>query len=292
MKSIILLFLLAISATSVRAQVQRLSQYTHEVSAEIELVEGRLDVSPGSIGTPSLVETSSMTLENGDLIIDYRLSTLGKDQYYKVNFEASVDGQEIKVYREDLMGSISEEIRGEGNLDEQVRWMNLLDRYIDLSGSLTIELQVELWGLPTLPYGIVCGEPPTFTLKQKLPYIITAGVGVGALGASYIFNKKANDVYDNDYLTQNFQESAEPFYQEANDHHQKSLIFRYAGAAILITDAALYIYRSIRHGKKVDAYREFCNDGSTFRIEPVVELNNSLTSRSQMGLKFTYNIGR
>ncbi len=273
-------------------QYQRLDRVSHNVSAQIDLVNGQLDLTTEENLSSSMIREISISLTNGEIIVEYEFQRANQGQNYRVDFNANLNGSDLVLYREDIIGAIGQDLAANQQGRRQLIWTGLHDRYVDLNGILLMSLDVELWGQPQLPFGIECGVPPTFTMKQKMPYLIAAGVGAASLGASLLFKNKSNDTYENDYLTQNFQEAAEPFYQQANDDHQKSLIFRYAGIGILAIDAGLYIFRSIRHQRKKDAYDEYCRNVSGIRFEPVVEPSLSAVNPGQLGLKLTWTFGQ
>ena len=270
------------------AQYQLLNTEESSIRGDISLIDDAFSVSSVNNAGNIIVQEVSVQLSGGELIFDILLRGGEESDNYMLDMRATLDGQPIDIMRSDLYGPLGDELPAQGGLRYQVIWTNLHERYIDLSGELTLTITAQRYGVPRLPYGLECGVPPAFTKKQRLPYYLAAGVGLASIGSSIIFKGKSNDTYDNEYLTRNFAEQAEPFYQSANSDHQKSLVMRYAGIGILAVDAGLYIYRLIRLRKKEEAYREFCREDASTTVTPLVELPNATLKDGQLGLSFTY----
>lgn len=267
------------------AQIQQLGTSSHRIEAEINLLQNRFDLNAEPSQQGSLLRNVQITWEKSDIVVTYELPRTEGEQYYQITLEASLDDNKLVLHPDDQWGDVGRVVNQEGNA-KQIIWTGLLDRYKQLDGNLSIELSAGFWGKPSLPFGVDCDQMPVFSSKEKLPHYIIAGVGVGALAVSYVIGNEAQDIYDNQYLAESFEQAAEPFYQEANDKRHQELILRYAGIGLLSLDAAWYIYRSIRHRQRLKTFEEFCGD-SVVRVNPYYQSRHS-TRGSQLGLQLTY----
>lgn len=267
------------------AQVQQLGTSVFRIEARVNLLANQfaLEAEPNQQG--SLLRNVQITWEKFDIVVAYELPRTEGEQYYEIILEASLDGEKLPMHPDDQWGDVGRVVNEEGTI-KQIIWTGLLDRYKQLDGNLSIQLRVGFWGKPSLPFGVDCDNLPVFTSKQKLPHYIIAGIGAGALGASFIVGNEAQDIYDNQYLAESFEQAAEPFYQQANDKRHQELILRYAGIGLLSLDAAWYIYRSIRHSQRLKTFEEFCGD-SVVQINPYYKSWQS-SGGSQLGLQLTY----
>jgi len=284
----IIVFIIVLLSSSSYGQIQKLSSSTHKLEADINLLDNQFSLVNNLRSEVSAFQDVGFTLEHGDINISFRLDKTQGEQYYQVRVFASLNTMPLNLYEEDLIGGVGKQMITNQNEKLSILWMRLFDRYVNLEGRLSIILEAELWGTPKLPYGIDCLEKPKFSSKQLIPHYIAAGVGVGVLGASLFFGNKSNDIYNNDYLTQRFEENAEPFYQDANDNRHKQLITRYAGAAILLADGAVLLYRYLRYRKKISAYNEFCAGTTSVSVRPMFELPTVNSSVEQIGLRLKY----
>ncbi|MDH3648905.1 MAG: hypothetical protein OEQ53_04435 [Saprospiraceae bacterium] len=267
------------------AQVQQLGTSVFRIEAEVNLLEDHFNATeqPGQQGT--MLRNVQTAWEKSDLVIDYELPRSEDEQYYQVSLEVSLDGNKLLIHPDDLLGDVGS-IVNNPVAARQIIWTRLLDRYGQLAGNLSIELTAVFWGKPSLPFGVDCANMPTFSGKQKLMHYVIAGVGAATLGASFVVGNEAQDIYDNQYLAESFEQAAEPFYQDANDKRHQELVLRYAGITLLSLDAIWYVYRSIRYRQKLRTFEEFCGD-SVVRINPFYK-SNYTDQGSQMGLKLTY----
>ena len=197
-----------------------------------------------------------------------------------------LNDQPLSISPEQLKGEVGRLSSGGA---KQAILSGLMERFINLEGELSLTLTAEQWGEFVLPLGIDCDNPPTFTGKQKMPYIIAAGVGVASIGVGQLMKQQSEDTYDNDYLTAGSLAEAEPIYEDANSKHHNYLILTYAGSAILVLDAALYIIRGARHQRRLKLFKQYCDDNKSLGLEPVFELPSGLQPAGQAGLKMTFN---
>lgn len=267
------------------AQVQQLGTSTFRIETQVNLLENQFELKEEPNQQGSLLRNVQMTWEKFDIVFTYELPRTEGAQYYQISLEASLNGEKLTIHPDDQWGDVGRVVNEEGTTKEII-WTRLLDRYKQLDGTLSIALRGEFWGKPSLPFGVDCDNMPEFTSKQKLPHYIIAGVGAGALGASFIVGNEAEDIYDNQYLAESFEQAAEPFYQEANDKRHQELILRYAGITLLSLDAIWYVYRTIRFRQKLKTFEEFCGD-SVVRIKPFYQSGQSARG-SQLGLQLTY----
>jgi len=270
------------------AQTQLLNSSRARMSALINMADGQMDIQNAGQIQGSIIRSASVRLEYDDLIIPFRLQSGREGDEYQITIQARLDGEIVQIHPEDLSGRFQEKIIASEAGDHEIIWRGLLDRYYDFTGQLEITLLVELWGKPILPFGVDCDQIPTFSSKQKMPYYAAAVVGFVSVGLSIVIGKEAQQVYDDNYLTQNFDQSAEPYYLDANDKRHTALLLRYAGITVLVADTALFLYRKSRHKKKLDTFNEFCGNRQVL-VSPIFESTSSAVAGSQLGIKLVYH---
>lgn len=278
------MFLLVLMPLSVAGQhIEKLTGNTKIASARIDLAAGRLSegVSADSI---------QLTLQNGELLIQYQLPELEEEgRYYSVTPRIMLDGRDLLVFPH-------EEFRGDWGEPllpglRQLEWIDLPQRYIQLQGALEVVLSIERWGERKLPYDCSLGEPQ-FTGKQRLPYYLAAGLGVASIGAGQLLRKQSQRIYDKDYTTAETQEAASPHYKNANGKHHAHLILTYAGAGIVIADAALYLIRQGKYKKHRKLYQQYCGSTSqTFELTPEV-FSVAWPAGFGMKMSWRFNLGK
>lgn len=260
------------------AQINLLKSEEFNIEAKINLVTDQLT----EVRSTS---AASLELKNGELDILFPLIRNVKDQFYNVSLEMTLNGQPIFPKQEELTGFYGENLVSKNRVNKRITWMNLIDNYQQLEGDLKIKIKTELRG--KLELAIDCSNPPVFSKKEKMRYYIAGGVGVAAIGAGQFFRNQSDKIYEDDYLTSQTLEEAQPNYDKANSNHQTYLILTYAGTAIIVTDLVLYILRNRKHKSRMRVYKKFCN-GNTLSVSPLIELPSSLNPQSSSGLQFTY----
>lgn len=264
--------------TSLEAQMNVLLKEVHTIEANINLINEQLsDLKSNG--------KSNMDLVNGELNISFPLKRNIKEEFYKVQLEVSLNGKTLSLMEENLSGSIGEKVVSDKEDLKNITWMQLIDTYQQLEGRLLIKVTTELWGKSSV--FVDCDNPPVFGAKQKRPFYIAGGAGLVAIGAGQYFKSKSDKKYEDEYLTANSLEEAEPKYEEANSDHHTYLILTYAGSAILVTDIVWYLIQNGKHKKRMKVYKEFCNDKS-MTISPLIEIPAGPSNNGATGIQFTF----
>jgi hypothetical protein len=248
MKLIIFLFV-SLPLLTMGQKSEILATSTQTAKAQINLAKGLVE------GMTS-ADDIQLSLQNGELSIQYMLPELGDaGRYYELL-------PIIKLNGEDLLLNPHEALRGDWNQPltpgaKRLLWINLQSQYVQLEGELEIVLTNHLWGERKLPYDCSKGVPK-FSTKQKLPYYIAAGVGAASLGLGQVFRKQSQDIYDNDYLAASTLDDANPLYDDANSKHHMYLTLTYIGATILVADVTLYLIRQRKYKKNKELFDTYC----------------------------------
>ncbi|MFK7808288.1 MAG: hypothetical protein AB8F74_10850 [Saprospiraceae bacterium] len=258
------------------AQVNLLQAEEHILQANINLAKDELSAIQSN-------SKATIALKDGELNIYFPVKPNNADQFYNVNVSITLDGQEINPMEEGLTGFIGSKLSTEIEGRKSIIWTNLVDTYKQLKGKLEVKINVELRG--ALQMTIDCNNPPTFTRKDKMPFLIGAGVGLLSIGAGQIFKDRRDDIYDNDYLNSSSTEESEPFYDDANGNHHAYLILSYTGAAILITDAVWYFVKRGKYKKQLKIHKKFCN-GNEVTLRPMIQLPVQ-TAPATSGIRLT-----
>ncbi|PHN00894.1 hypothetical protein [Flavilitoribacter nigricans] len=259
---------------------------TQIINSTIDLAKG--DLLPGSVTGTAAVHISNLQIavDNGDITIGYELSDLEEDQYYEVLPVIKLNGQRLLLAADEFRGDFGRPL-SPGT--KKITWLNPLERYINLSGELEVELRVNQWGEQEFPYDCELGEP-TFTGRQKRPYLLAAGLGAASIGAGQLFRNRRDDTYDQ-YQSSETLAEATPYYEDANSQHHTYLILTWAGAGILAIDAAMYLIRQNKYKKDLRNYETYCNP-NRIGFQPVIELPaRSMHPNGSVGFKLTLPIG-
>ena len=194
--------------------------------------------------------------------------------------EFSLNGKRLPLLAHDeLRGDWGQPIQPGSR---QITWINVFDRYLNLKGELTVSLTANLWGTRVLPYDCSLGAP-SFTSKQRMPYYLAAGLGAASIGVGQIFKQQSDNIYNDEYLTANSVSEAEDPFNRANNANQTYVILTYAGAAILVTDAVLYLIRQGKYQKNLKLYNQWCRDGS-ISLRPAVDFSSPASPSGTIGL--------
>lgn len=282
MKKITLLFSFLFCCgilTNLNAQINLLKSENYLVEAKINLAQDQLS-------EINSTNNASLELKNGELDIIFPTIKNLKEQFYSVGLEISLDGKIIVPFQENLRGFYGEKLNSNESGSKRVTWMNLIDNYQQLEGLLKVTIKTELRGELEMP--IDCNNPPVFSQKEKLRYYIAGGVGVAAIGVGQLFKNKSQKIYDDDYLTSLSLDEAQPEYDKANSNHHTYLILTYAGSAILLTDAVLYILRNRKHKAQMRLYKKFCN-GNSLSVRPMIEFPSISNFQGASGVHFTFS---
>ena len=279
---LIVAFLLAIPFS--KAQ-ELLSTASRTARAQIDLAGGQLSKVTDE-GEPTHFQKLGLSLSYGELVISYELDNPGEKGYFEMKgFQILLDGQALALEPEQIIGETG---RVSSGGSKQLVLAGLLDRFINLKGSLTVTMVIANYGERKLPYGIDCNKPPTFTAKQRIPYYIAAGAGAACIGLGQYFRVKSEDIYENQYKQALTGEEAAPLYKDANGKHHTYQILTYGGSAILVADAVLYYLRARNYRKQTAVFKEFCG-GTSMRLEPVFETPSLRSPDGQAGFKLTVN---
>lgn len=268
------------------AQIEKLNTTSGNLSGRIDLVQAALSQGNFSSSPGSNVNRINWSIQNGDLYISYQLNNLEEDHFYEVVPTISLDGQKLLLAVDEFRGDLGRPV-SPGR--KTIIWLNPLERYINLAGELAITVQAIEWGEPDRPYDCALGAP-TFTTKQKMPYLLAAGVGVASIGVGQLFKKQSEDAYDL-YRDSNAS-TQQSRYDDANGKNHMYLILNYAGIGILAADAVLYLVRQGKYKRDLRNYNNYCQ-GNKVGFQPILEMPGSRQqSNGNIGLKMTVKLGR
>ena len=286
MKTLTQLTILFFLPLLAQTQPEVLNTSSQTTRATINLAADELTplaAAPGN--TQSAIEAMELSLVNGEVLLRFSLTPLEAERYYRTDIAVRLNGQDLPLTSDEFRGDIGEPIAAGMR---SITWINLLDRYINLEGELSVALKVEEWGVKVLRFGVDCNDPPTFTSKQRLPYYIAAGVGVASIGVGQLFKQQSDDVYQNQYLQSETLEQAQDPYNDANGKHHTYLVMTWAGTAILVVDVAWYIYREVRYKKRQKVFEENC-DGNALNLKPIFEMPSPTQPYGQAGVQLKWN---
>lgn len=268
------------------AQPQVLSSSSQSIKGSIDLISDKLTTEGTTGSTNAKISKLELAVQNGDIVITYQLAALEEDHFFEILPTIKLNGQQLLLAKDEFRGDLGRPVPPGSR---QIIWLHPLERYVNLEGELEVEITANDWGEQILPYDCALGEP-TFTAKQKRPYVLAAGLGVASIGASLLFKKQRDDAYDT-YLGSSL-ENSEENYKDANSKNHTYLILLRSGIGILAADAVLYLIRQGKYKKDLKNWETYCKpDGIGFR--PVIELpDNALRPNGNIGIRMTIPIGR
>ncbi len=288
MKNTILIFTLLCFSMASYGQTELLKKEVFQNKVKINLAENLLELNSSlSTANEDVINVSNIELIDKELVISFNSQTLENGEYFLSKLQVLLDGQPIVIEPENLFGEFDKKIEfQQASQSHKILWTNLMEDYINLKGQLEITLVTEIYGTRDLPYNVDCGIKPSFTKKQKLPFIIAGVLGAGSVGAGQIFNNKSDDQYQT-YLSQETFDAADPFYQDANKNAKRGEILTIAGASVLAVDAIWFFIKQRRFKKQLETYNEFCNP-EKLNIQPTIGFEPS-SNTINSGLTLTLN---
>ena len=288
MKNTILIFTLLCFSMASYGQTELLKKEVFQNKVKINLAENLLELNSSlSTANEDVINVSNIELIDKELVISFNSQTLENGEYFLSKLQVLLDGQPIVIEPENLFGEFDKKIEfQQASQSHKILWTNLMEDYINLKGQLEITLITEIYGTRDLPYNVDCGIKPSFTKKQKLPFIIAGVLGAGSVGAGQIFNNKSDDQYQT-YLSQETFDAADPFYQDANKNAKRGEILTIAGASVLAVDAIWFFIKQRRFKKQLETYNEFCNP-EKLNIQPTIGFEPS-SNTINSGLTLTLN---
>ncbi len=285
MKYPLLLAAFLLSGLLSNAQVQLLSTTSRTARAQVDLAAGEMSKNTDE-GEPSHFESLQLSISHGELIVSYELAEPAEKGYFEMKgFQVLLDGQVLDLAPEQIIGETGR-ISAGGRKNLVVA--ELLERFINLRGNLTVTLTIASYGERKLPFNIDCNTPPSFTTKQRMPYYLAAAGSVACIGMGQYFRIRSEDVYENQYKQALTGEEAAPLYKDANGKHHTYLVLTYGGSALLAADIVLYLLRNRNYKKKLALYQEYCS-GTSLLLEPVIEMPSLRNQDGQAGMKLTVN---
>ncbi len=240
-----------------------LGQQTDPIYSEFDTVRFRLQVSNQAIQladvefTPQgYFQIDALRLRGGDLEIQYRVSSLRNRLSAQTQLVLNNNtGIPSLPGGRSLGGAILERRHRPSEL-HTLTWRNFLE---DAPG-LGVDYQLLL--TQQFLSDFKCSEGlPRFTGRQQIPHWILLGVGAGLMGVGQAYRSQRDTDYDN--YRQNWEnggdlETADPLLQSAQDNDDRFTAFTWAGAGVLVGNAAWFTLRYLRVRARRSLYCEFC----------------------------------
>ncbi|MCB0629619.1 MAG: hypothetical protein R2824_26465 [Saprospiraceae bacterium] len=241
-----------------------------QVRANINLAENRLTVIEVNGITPnSVIRKLDLSISFGDLILNYELTEPeNKKQFYLLAPSLRLNNRELYLSYYDDLQEVLDTIRGGGH--HRIVWMNPIEQQggHNIDGNMEFTLTVY-----RSKFSYDCSNKPSFSSNQKLPYYLVAGVGALTIGAGQIFRLQKNDAYDR-YVNASSIEVHQKQWDEANNKNDIYWALTLAGAAIIATDAILFVVRTKRYNNKRKEYQRFCPEAQrpdqTLHMRPIL----------------------
>ena len=290
------ILVLCITCHAVNAQLQKDTIYILTSSAEIDLANNTLtDFTLINQTEENRIRDMHLDIEYGELIIDYvlddRLTKIQRNQSYDIRIEISVGANKLNLPSYYTFGDVGYGVTTNEGKKKRIVVSNLMDEYMNLSGTIIVNLFANHRFSLILRRPLDCDNPPTFTKKDKLPHLISAAGGVALLGAGFAIKSKSDKKYK-EYKAQSDGVTAEFIYDDANGKYKTSQIMKVIGASMLVTDAALYYLRNRIYKQTLEDYRKHCDQKPAIGFKPMYETPTATLPNGSLGLSMTYTFGR
>ena len=273
------------------AQFSSLPPINHYMEGHIDLAKDQLRIDSTS---NSGLEA---TLKDGEIIFTFHLGkfqnksienirkNLPGKLFFEVQLKLELDGVPIIPFEENLKGDLGEKIPLMEYSEKEIIWTNLVETYLQLEGVLKVRINTVIKG----EFDFNCSNPPKFSTQQQLKYFVAAGAGVALIGVGQIFHNKSQKTYNDNYLPAPDRQTAQPFFDKANDQHHMYLILTYAGAAVITADVVFYFFKHQSIKKEKRLFESFCgNRNLSMDLQPTFELNPSGKGGNYTGLQMTF----
>jgi hypothetical protein len=217
-----------------------------------------------STATPNRLVSVAPEIRQGDLILTCALAPVRDGEYYDLRLEIAESGGTFDAAPENLQGLGID--RSGGSLRE-IRWINLLESYINVADTLALTVTAIYY---RIPYDCA-GAPKERPEFKATPLVVAGAAAAGMIGLGQLFRARSRDLYDNRYAVLLDGEEAEPFYQKANRKHHAYLVLTYAGVALLSADAAWGVIKGLEFRRQRRLY-DACAGYTELRLRPAVDL--------------------
>ena len=295
-----LFFLIAFSASWLQpCKAQQLllgqSRESKTILAEVDLLLDTLQPIADPVEEGRLWKELDLSLRNQELVVVYRLKeperlSFGYDYQYRISLKLFLGEQTVILNEEDFIGAYPQPLKKRMGAKHELIITNLVNKIIPFQDTLRAEFEATLSVYSPADFPIVCGNPPTNSIKSQWPYYLAMAMGTATIVAGQSLENQSDDVYDTQYLGSSSFNNAEPFYQDANDKFRTAQGLKNAGLAVLFSATAVVIYKQITHRRRMKIYNDYCNDDifDKITVAPFYEL---LPFQSfGAGLKFSISL--
>lgn len=248
-------------------RVYPIDTFRQVLTIQVDVAANRLIVLSAPAETGGRLHLGTPVIDRGDLALPYDLMPVKAREYYDLTLTVRRNNRDMLPAPENLTGA-----GRVANSSGRIRWINLLESYINVADTLELTVTAIFYGYPAIIdcTMVPCEKP---VLKTQ-PFVIAGAAGAGLIGAGQLFRARSRDIYDNQYAPAKASD-ADQYYDKANSKHHTYLLLTYAGAAVLTADAVWWLIREIDTGRKRRLYRNYhesCCPAHTLDIRPSLQL--------------------
>lgn len=190
----------------------------------------------------NFLQIDKIEMEDSDLIINYQLLQKIENSEVEIAIQL-IDGNGMTITPQ------SEDLGQLTSTKETIIWKNFLESDVSFDESYSLIIHTNL-------FGTICANPPTFDLKQKLPYYGGATIGIVSLAIGQVY-KNQSDREEADYRLA-WAEGRTANLDKAESDFNKYKVLTYVGLGVLGVDAILYFFRQRKHKNAVKEFEKFC----------------------------------
>lgn len=268
----------------------QINTYTRTIRADINLIgETLLNKTIDSVVSPGFISSVSLELIHGELHLNYELhdqsSEEQRNEMFHVHASVLIDGKELRIRPDKFLGDYGQNLTTTNGHSKEFIITDLVDDFLMLEGELIILLTIVHEFEVVLDFEFNCNVEPQFTFGQRVPYLIGAATGVGAIVWGAVIEAEAQDKYDEYKMKL---DSDDALYDEANREHKSAQALMISGGIVVAVDAALYFIRANKYKKRRTIFDKYCVDGGVVEFRPKLDFPNIASPSGSVGLAINY----
>lgn len=234
----------------------------------------------------ALVNVREIRISDGDLIIDYELTSLVEAFHYTLKMELQYGDSLLEVPSNKRIRGNYGKVSGLGNLHLQTIWTDVTEDLIVLNQSYKLIIIYELFGI-----GLKCDVKPQFHFKKQLPHYITALNGIGLITLGQVYKgqaKREYKQYQEAYQAGDTETSAQPYLDRAFQKRNTYKVLNLTGAALLAIDGVIVLLQLSNHRKQLRRYKRYCDKPNRFSTKVTFEQNTGINKLQTIGFNISF----
>lgn len=194
-----------------------------------------------------LIGIENLLMEKTDLYVQVNLNHPETGFYYDLSIQLETADQKL------ILPGPAEiaEVLARSAMAKTIIWKDLIEKRIELGFPYQLLIYVDL-------YGNACATVPEFTLADKIPHFGAYALGVGAIGAGFIFKRQADQAhaaYERAWASGENTASLESSREDFRTY--RNLV--YAGLGVITVNSIVYYFRKKNYKKAKKRFDRYCS---------------------------------